>query len=140
MKNESTVYDYMLGDPPIVKPTTPLGVVINLLDKHSLSGLPVVDDQHQVVGFISQKDCIKQMIQSSYHCEGAPSAKEVMTTEPTSVSQDAGIYQVADMLANSTRKAYPVVNQGKLVGIITRSHILRALNDYLMTCSLPSKQ
>lgn len=140
MRDEATVYDYMIGDPPVVKSTTPLGVVIGLLDKHSLSGLPVINDQHELIGFISQKDCIKQMIQSSYHCEGAPSSSDVMSTQTDSIDQATGIYKVADMMAHSTRKAYPVTHNGKVVVLITRSQILRALNDYLMSCSLPSNQ
>jgi len=139
MQDESTVFDYMTRNPPAVTASTPLGEVIDLLDKHSLSGLPVVDDNDQLTGFVSEKDCIYQLIQSSYHCEGAPNTSEVMTSEAAYVSQKDSIYKVADLMVNSTRKAFPVVSEGKLVGLITRNTVLRALNDYLMACSLPSK-
>ena len=138
MKDEATVYDYMIGDPPTVLPSTPMGDVIALLNKHSLSGLPVINGSHQLVGFVSEKDCISQLIQSSYHCDSAPNTSEVMSETPSFVSQTTSIYQVADMMVNSTRKAFPVVHEGKLVGLITRGDVMRALNDYLKTCRLPS--
>lgn len=138
MRDEAKVYDYMLGDLPVINAHTSLGHVIETLDKLGLSGLPVIDDQHHIVGFVSEKDCIHQLLQSSYHCDDAPNTSEVMSTEVLSVSQNDSISKVADMMDRSTRKAYPVVHNNKLVGLITRGAVLRSLNDYLATCRLPS--
>ena len=140
MNNDATVYDYMTGDLPDVFETTPLNKVIELLDKYNFSGLPVVNAQHQLIGIISEKDCIHQLIQSSYHCESPPNTHEVMTKEAQSVKHTTSIYQVADIMDKRTLKALPVLKDEKVVGLITRAGVLRALNDYLMTCSLPSNQ
>ena len=91
-------------------------------------------------GVISGEDGNRYGFQGGeVHSDVPPRAGDNVDFQATG-DQATGIYKVADMMAHSTRKAYPVTHNGKVVGLITRSQILRALNDYLMSCSLPSNQ
>ncbi|HTN34381.1 MAG TPA: CBS domain-containing protein [Marinobacter sp.] len=101
-------------------------VVKALLDNH-ISGLPVVDDQRRVLGFVSEQDCIHSLLVSSYHCEGDPIVDDVMFREPLTVSPRLALVDLAQNLGAGKPKVYPVVEDGKLVGLVTRSAILQEL-------------
>jgi CBS domain-containing protein len=101
-------------------------VVKALLENH-ISGLPVVDDQRRVLGFVSEQDCIHSLLVSGYHCEGDPVVDDVMFREPLTVSPDLALVDLAQNLGAGKPKVYPVVEDGKLIGIVTRSAILQEL-------------
>ncbi len=134
---EFTVNDYMIKYPPSVKRSTPIGKVIGLLEASHISGIPVVDELGTVVGFVSEKDCIHKLLQDSYHCDASTLAEAVMTTTPDCLRPNDTIYDVAEKMDKLNRKAYPVIDDGQLVGILTRTAVLRALNEYMQVCSRP---
>ncbi|KPQ30601.1 MAG: CBS-domain-containing membrane protein [Marinobacter excellens HL-55] len=106
---------------------TPLGKVVKaLLDNH-VTGLPVVDDRRQVLGFVSEQDCIHALLVSNYHDEGDPIVDDVMFHQPLTVTPDMSVIDLAQNLGAGKPKVYPVVDHGKLVGIVTRTAILSQL-------------
>ena len=113
-------------------------VVKSLLQNH-VTGLPVVDDQRHVLGFVSEQDCIHALLVSSYHCEGAPIVDDVMFTEVLSARPDQNIVDLAQTMGKNKPKLYPVIDDGTLVGLITRSDILQALWESRSHCDAPSK-
>ncbi|OZB12546.1 MAG: CBS domain-containing protein [Marinobacter sp. 34-60-7] len=106
---------------------TPLTRVVRALLENHVSGLPVVDDQRRVVGFVSEQDCIHALLVSNYHGEGDPVVDDVMFRQPLTVSPDMSVVDLAQNLGAGKPKVYPVVDQGKLVGIVTRTAILANL-------------
>lgn len=106
---------------------TPLTKVVKaLLDNH-VTGLPVVDDRRQVLGFVSEQDCIHSLLVSNYHSEGEPTVDDVMFHKPLTVTPDMSVIDLAQNLGPGKPKVYPVVDHGKLVGIVTRAAILSQL-------------
>lgn len=101
-------------------------VVKSLLDNH-VTGLPVVDDQRHVLGFVSEQDCIHSLLVSNYHHEGDPIVDDVMFRQPLTVSPAMSVVDLAQNLGAGKPKVYPVVDHGKLVGIVTRTAILAEL-------------
>lgn len=101
-------------------------VVKALLDNH-VSGLPVVNEHRQVLGFVSEQDCIHALLVSSYHGEGDPVVDDVMYREPLTVSPGTAIVDLAQMLGAGKPKVYPVVEYERLIGIITRTSVLAEL-------------
>lgn len=69
-------------------------VVKTLLHNH-VTGLPVVDDQRHVLGFISEQDCIHSLLVSSYHCEGDPIVDDVMFRKPVTISPEMAVVDLA---------------------------------------------
>ncbi|WP_372964852.1 CBS domain-containing protein [Marinobacter sp.] len=106
---------------------TPLTQVVNTLLSHHITGLPVVDDQRRVLGFISEQDCIHALLVSNYHSEGEPNVDDVMFRQPVTVSPDMSVIDLAQNLGAGKPKMYPVVEHGKLVGVVTRTAILSQL-------------
>jgi predicted transcriptional regulator len=111
----------------IIDCDTPIKTIINLLFEHRTTGAPVVDENRKLIGFISEKDCMGKLIQAAYFCDQIPTVNEMMSTNIISVSADDKMLDVAQMMVNSAPKLYPVVENDKCIGVITRGDILQAL-------------
>ena len=121
------VRDVMQHQVPTITAHMPLTTAVKTLLEKNLSGLPVVDDQHRVIGFLSEQDCIHALLVSSYHGEGDPEVIDVMVAEPVVVSPADNMVDLAQNLGHGKPKVYPVTEGGRLVGIISRTQILQKL-------------
>lgn len=101
-------------------------VVAHLLNSN-ITGAPVIDEYHQVVGFVSEQDCIKEMLNNAFFCDGPAPVTSIMHKEVLTVTPNTSILEIAEIMLQHKPKNYPVVADGKLVGIINRRHILHAL-------------
>jgi CBS-domain-containing membrane protein len=106
---------------------TPLTKVVKTLLHNHISGLPVVDDHRRVIGFISEQDCIHALLVSNYHREGDPLVDDVMFRNPLTISPEMSVVDLAQNLGAGKPKVYPVIDHGKLIGIVTRTSILAEL-------------
>ena len=70
---------------------------------------------------------VAALLVSNYHGEGDPVVDDVMFRQPLTVSPDMSVVDLAQNLGAGKPKVYPVVDQGKLVGIVTRTAILANL-------------
>jgi CBS domain-containing protein len=99
-----------------------------LLDK-KISGAPVLNDKRELVGVLSEKDCLRIIIESSYHNQPTSLGKvaDYMSKNIKSVSQDKDVLDIANEFLNTYYRRFPVVDKdGRLVGQISRRDILRA--------------
>lgn len=107
--------------------------VAELLVGQGLTGVPVVDGQSQVVGMISEADCLRLL--SHGDTEGLPppsTVAAVMSSPSELLSPDMDIYYVAGLFnAHPELRRFPVVEEGKLVGVVTRKDILRGVLELL---------
>ncbi len=143
VSKELTVKDIMTERPVAVGPDTTLKEVANLLFKHRISGLPVVDADGCVVGLISNRDLIraampnyKSLISNlALTYEAAPfenllkeedriTVKELMTANVYTVEEDASVVEVAAIMLFKDIRRVPVVRGNKLVGLVVISDIV----------------
>lgn len=124
-----TTKDYMSSKLVTFTPDMEVMTAINQLVKNHLSGAPVVDADGNLIGVLSEKDCLKVAISAGY--EGVPGGlvSEYMTHGANSVESDTPMLEVASRFLDSPFKRFPVVDNGRLVGQISRSDVLRAIND-----------
>ena len=87
----------------------------------------MVDAHRHLLGFVSEQDCIHALLVSNYHCEGDPIVDDVMFREPLTISPSTAIVDLAQMLGAGKPKVYPVVENEKLIGIVTRTAVLAEL-------------
>ncbi|EKF73730.1 hypothetical protein A11A3_12228 [Alcanivorax hongdengensis A-11-3] len=133
--SDLTVRALMARHPVSVKAGTELTEVVDLLLQHKYTGLPVINAEQKVIGFVSEQDCLRQLLVSSYHCEGALVVEEIMHDEPLTVKPDDSVVNVAEMMIKQKPKIYPVVDdRGTLVGLLTREQVMRALKDSRRGC------
>jgi CBS domain-containing protein len=124
------VTKYMATELFTFTPDTEIIEVIEVMLSEKISGAPVLDDQSKLVGLISEKDCLKLMIESVYHNHPVSKGKvrQYMTTDLKTVSMDADVVDVANEFLKTRFKRFPVVDdEGRLVGQVSRRDILRAI-------------
>jgi len=123
------VKDYMNNQPKTVKGTTNVRDAVELMLSESLIGLCVIDDSNNLIGYVSEQDCVQEMLNDAFYCEEPAAVNVVMSTDVITVSPDNTIVELAQMIINNTPKNYPVISNKKLVGLISRTEVLQSLVD-----------
>ena len=122
------IKDYMSSNIMMFKPEDATVDALRQLIQKGRSGGPVVDNNGQLVGILSELDCLKEALQGGYYQEASDRVADHMTKEPDSVQQDDDILSCAELFLKGRRRL-PVLDGDKLVGIITRQDFGRALID-----------
>jgi CBS domain-containing protein len=126
---------------------TPVAKLAQTMTSRRVSALPVIDRRRQVIGIVSEGDLLRRIEGGtvrrpswwmrllaepdsqarSYIKSRGGLARDVMTREIVSVTEDTDVAEIADLMENWGIKRVPVVRAGKLVGIVSRSDLLRAV-------------
>jgi CBS domain-containing protein len=149
---DAVVRDIMETDPPTVAPDTPVEEVVRTLRSNELPGVPVVDGDGRCVGIVTEADLVLPDDEGDLHIphyinlfggtifleplsrfEGrlrkafASKAEDMMTRDPDVVGPDTSVREAAHLIHNSGHNRLPVVEDGRLVGVVTRLDVLGAL-------------
>lgn len=100
---------------------------IHQLIEFKLSGAPVIDHHGNLIGFLSEKDCMKVALNAAYQGEAAGRVDEYMHASVQTIDYEASIIDVAQTFLATSYKCLPVIKENRLVGSITRQNILKAL-------------
>jgi CBS domain-containing protein len=139
--------DVMVRDVVTAKPDDPVADAVRPLADHDVSALPVVDNNENVVGVISEADLLhREEIGTEKHrpwwLEAVTPAstlagefakshgrrvEEVMSTDVVSAAEDTPLGEIATILERHRIKRVPILRSGKLVGIVSRSNLIQAL-------------
>jgi len=114
-----------------VTPETDIYQAMKLLLKHQINALPVVDAENNLVGIVSEKDCLKLAAHDAYQNDlpGGP-VRTFMTKDVVSVTPETGLGEVIELFMTHPYKKLPVVNHGKLVGVVRRRDVLVVLQEF----------
>jgi len=146
------VRDIMDPEPVTVTPDTELQTVVGIMREHELPGVPVVNEGGRCVGIITEADLVLAgddadlhlphfielfggivFIESMSHFEErlrkavAATAKDMMTADPVTVDADATVQEAARLISRKRHNRLPVVEHGRLVGVVTRLDVLEAM-------------
>ncbi|MBL7022682.1 MAG: CBS domain-containing protein [Candidatus Marinimicrobia bacterium] len=121
------VRDYMTSKVVSVKPDIDVCRAIELLLDNKISGAPVVNNDNELVGILSEKDCIQIMANESFHDFPCGLVSDYMTEPCKTLHPNDDIYTAVDMFLHSMYRRAPVLENKKLVGIISRRDILKAI-------------
>ena len=122
--------DYITDQPVTVKADTNIFNVIHELLIHKVSGVTVIDNDNNVVGMLSEIDCLKAILNGSYYNEVNGVASDFMTTDVETVPCNVDILAVANKMINDNRRRIPVVENGKFMGQLSVRSILKAIKDF----------
>jgi Predicted transcriptional regulator, contains C-terminal CBS domains len=106
---------------------TPIETAMESFLENKISGAPVLDNQGNLVGVLSEKDCMKTLFESSYYNNLGGFVKEYMSTNLKTINIHDTLSNVADEFIKSRFRRFPVMEGDKLVGQISRRDILRAI-------------
>lgn len=125
-----TARDCMATKLIVFRPEDQIGHIIKTLLRHRISGGPVVDGQRRLVGVISEMDCLKAIAGGAYDnqpFERGRVAAELMTRKCITVEPDTGIYFMARLFQKHSIRRLPVLDDGVLVGQVSRRDVLKAV-------------
>ncbi|MDA7980942.1 MAG: CBS domain-containing protein [Pirellulales bacterium] len=109
-----------------ISPEALLQDAMDLILECGVSGLPVVDSQGDLVGIISEADLCLQGVQNSAVTQ---SVEECMTRVVSTVDENAHVDTIVEMLLGKNIRRVPVVANQKIVGIVSRRDIVRAMSE-----------
>lgn len=121
------VADYMSRQVVTLNPDMEVLKALLLLAEHDIAGAPVLAEHGGVVGILTEKDCLKSALEATYHSEFGGLVADYMNHEVVSVGPDDGLVQVAERFVTYSYHRYPVLEDGRLVGIISRRDVIQAL-------------
>lgn len=126
---KSIVSDYMTTKLITFRPDDSMVEVMDVLVKNRISGAPVVNDNKELVGIISEGDCLKEIVKSKYHNSpgGVATVKDHMVTEIETISPDMDIFEAAQKFLSMHLRRFPILREGKLVGQISQKDIIKAV-------------
>ena len=130
-----TVADYMSKKLITFHPDQHMDEVINALLKHRIYGGPMVNDDGELVGVISEGDCMKEVVRGKYNNMPNLSGKvsDHMSTNVISISPEMNIFDAANRFLEMRIRRFPVVSFGKLQGQISQKDIMRAVHQLQST-------
>jgi CBS-domain-containing membrane protein len=147
-----TVKNIMTRDPITISPDTEIVHAAKLLLEKGINGIPVVDKKGELVGIICQSDLIAQQkrlpipsiftlldgfipLASTKHFEkavqkiAATTVADAMTPKPVTVQTDTSIEELASLMVDKNFHTLPVVDEGKLVGVVGKEDVLRTFTS-----------
>jgi len=122
------VSDYMTTKLITFRPDQSVEEVIDSLINNRISGGPVVNDKNELVGIISEGDCIKHISESRYYNMPMEDDRieSRMIRNVETIDGNMNIFDAANKFLNDKRRRFPIVEGGKLVGQISQKDILKA--------------
>jgi CBS domain-containing protein len=148
----TAVREYMDADPVSVRPNASVEEVAKVLGENELHGVPVVEEDGSVVGIVTENDLVIGDEEGDLHIPAyvelfggliflgrlqrfeermkkavAASAAQMMTADPRTVAPGDDVHDAAHVMVETGHNRIPVVEDGRLVGVISRADVVRAL-------------
>ena len=156
----TTVREIMETDVVAVGPDDDVEAAVRLLRTHDLPGVPVVDERRRVVGIVTESDLVIADEQGDLHLPHyielfggvvyleplkhfndrlrkvfASKVRDMMSADPVTITAGASVEDAARLIATKRHNRLPVVEDGHLVGVVTRLDVLEALHGELPAAS-----
>lgn len=124
-----TVADIMVSRLVTFAPDMNIHEAIRILLDKRLSGAPVVDATGALVGMLSKKDCLRVVFSSQYYDDWGGPVRDYMSTSVETLDADLDLVSAVEHFLGSNFRRFPVLRDGKLVGLVSRYDILQALTE-----------
>ncbi len=119
--------DFMDRTPLSFAPSIGVITALRKLLAAKLPGAPVVDSENNLVGFLSEADCMRGALMGSYYTSVGELVQDRMTTTVNSINPEANLVDVAENFLINHHQILPVVQDNKVVGLIERHRLLEKL-------------
>ncbi|MEE4245880.1 MAG: CBS domain-containing protein [Kangiellaceae bacterium] len=119
--------DYMTSASITLTPELDVVEAAKTFLDYRLSGAAVVGKHKEVIGFLSEKDCLHVVLSATYNGDLGDTVADRMTKEVISVHPDDSIADVAEKFLKCACRSFPVIEKNVLVGMISRANCLQAM-------------
>ncbi len=130
MMKSLKVRDYMSVDVITFAPTDSVMDAMSVLLKQGISGAPVLGEDGRLLGVLSEEDLMEVVVQDSYYNENIGIVSDFMQEAVEHVDPDMDILNLAQRFVRNHRRRYPVLQDGVLVGQISRRDVLQAAMQF----------
>jgi CBS domain-containing protein len=122
------VSDYMTRDLITFTKDQSIEDVMDKLIKHRISGGPVVNEKNELIGIISEGDCVKQISESRYYNMpmNTDTIEKYMAKNVDTIDGNMNVFDAASKFLQSKHRRFPILENGKLVGQISQKDVLKA--------------
>ncbi len=126
-----SVEKFMDKSEKTLSPEMTINAAIDVMLNENLTGAPVLDKDRKIVGMITEKDCLRLLIDSAYNNlhHDDKTVADYMSSVVKTVTTDHDIFDVANEFLTTHFRKFPVVHNGKLVGQVSRRDILKAVRE-----------
>lgn len=133
------VREVMSRNPVTVRASTPVKDALALLDRHSITMLPVVSPAGRIVGVVTEADLIRDVVKPDARTHMIPPQRgqtvlpphavvELMNHQTVTVRGDTDLAEAANLMTGTAVKSLPVIDERhRVVGVISRRDIVRVL-------------
>jgi len=130
MSRLPVVFDFMDKAFPTVLPDSPMQSAVKLLIKKKLTGVLVVDEGKHLVGVLSETDCLKALLRRGFDRFPDDFVLSYMHDVPLTLESRLDIISAAQIFVENPYRRLAVVDDGRLVGQITRRDIVKGMEKY----------
>lgn len=100
---------------------------VQILTERGIPGAPVIDEVGNLVGLLTEKDCLEAVLKASYYGEWGGNVSEYMQTNVRTIDAATSIIDAAKLFIETSLRGFPVMDNNRIVGQLNRSDLLRAL-------------
>lgn len=119
-----TAKDCMNRNLVSVRPDDDVLAAVRVLVDNRISGVPVIDNIGNLLGIITEKDCMAIALSAGYHGQMGGKVSDYMSHEVTSVDAGTPVVEIAEHFAKRNFRRLPVLESGRVVGIVSRRDVL----------------
>ena len=123
-------HDLLERDRLTLSPDASLLDAIGLLAEAQMSAAPVVDSDQCLLGLLTEKDCLRILSQSAFHRPHGGRVSDYLSELEQTVEIDMDLFKVTELFLANNFPMLPVVDKGRIVGCITRQHVLRGIMEF----------
>ncbi|MCG7533055.1 CBS domain-containing protein [Psychrobium sp. MM17-31] len=132
------VKDFITQNAPVITSSTLLSDAVDQIEKSPQDSAVVVENE-RVVGILSERDCLRTLVSSSYYCDGAPTVSDIIKTNVVTIDAEDNIHDVASKVISDTagfcdQTCFPVMQNNVYVGLIGVKGLVEALNQHFKSC------
>lgn len=126
MSTRQTIASFMVTNVISFSPALEINHAVARLLEKRISGAPVLDDTGELVGMLTKKDCFRAALNANYYKQWGGTVAQYMSRDPVTLDMDLDVVTAAEQFLASPCRLFPVVDDGQIVGILSRSDLLRA--------------
>lgn len=120
-----TARDCMVTDVITISPSADVIDAVQLLIKHRVSGAPVVDSKGKYLGVFSEKCSMHVLLDAAYEQLPVHDVRSFMDSEAQTISPETHLLSIAQVFLLTPYRRLPVLEDGKLVGLVTRRDVMK---------------
>ncbi|WP_320002703.1 CBS domain-containing protein [Shiella aurantiaca] len=125
------VSDFMTKDLITFRADQTIFQAIDILIKHRITGGPVVNENNELIGVLSEGDCLKEVVKGKY--DNMPmlsgTVGDHMTKTVTTIPPEMNVFEAAQLFLSKRIRRFPIVKDGKLVGQISQRDVIKAVRE-----------